>query len=361
VGRALPRPPQTSTRWLAVAVATVGAGVGFAAIGLPSAWLFAALVVGIAYALTLADRRPLGLPGVGMTFAQAVVGVELGTSVDADTLSAVAAHWLPVVGVTLGTLAVSLAAGVLMARVVPGLDRVTASLGLVAGGASGIVVMADELGADGRLVAFMQYLRVLVVVLIAPILAHVLLHAHGGTVQTAGGAGLGRDLLLTIVCAVVGLILARVVRLTAGALLAPLLVAAAVSIAGLAGDALVPGFLQDIAFAIIGLQVGLRFTLATLRQVGRLLTPTLLSILLLVATCAGMAAGLAPLADVSYGDAYLATTPGGLYAVLAAAAGSGANTTFVVAVQALRVFVMVLAAPPLVRLLARRPHATTSA
>jgi membrane AbrB-like protein len=340
-------------RWAAVAGATVVVGLAFGAAGLPSAALFAALVVGIAYALTLAGQTPLELPKAGMTGAQALVGVALGTSVDADTLSAVGAHWLPVLLVTLGTLVVSLGAGVVLARVTD-VDRPTASLGLVAGGASGIVAMADELGADGRLVAFMQYLRVLVVVLTAPVLAHLLLHpaAGGGPVSGPGGEGLGLDLLFTAGCAVGGLVLARVVRLTAGSLLAPLVVAAALSISGVAGDAEVPDVLQQVAFALIGLQVGLRFTMATLRQMGRLLPAVLLSIVAMIAACAGLAALLVPLADVSYGDAYLATTPGGLYAVLAATADIGGNVTFVVAVQALRVFVMVLAAPPLVRLLA---------
>ena len=41
-------------------------------------------------------------------------------------------------------------------------------------------------------------------------------------------------------------------------------------------------------------------------------------------------------------DGYLATTPGGLYAVLATATGSGADATFVLAVQVLRLFVMLL-------------------
>jgi hypothetical protein len=53
--------------------------------------------------------------------------------------------------------------------------------------------MADELGADGRLVAFMQYLRVLVVVLTAPVLAHLLLHpsAGGAAISGPGGEGSG--------------------------------------------------------------------------------------------------------------------------------------------------------------------------
>jgi membrane AbrB-like protein len=244
------------------------------------------------------------------------------------------------------------------------LDRATACLGLIAGGASGIVAMADELGADGRLVAFMQYLRVLVVVITAPLLAHLVLgdSGAGATGQSgAPGAGLGADLAFTAVCAIGGVALGRALRFTASALLVPLVLAAAGSISGLSGDATVPDLLAQLAFAAIGLQVGLRFTVASLRQVGRLLVPTLLSIVFLIVACAALALTLLPLTDgVTFGDAYLATTPGGLYAILAAAADLGGNTTFVVAVQALRVFAMVLAAPPLVRLLVRAPATSGS-
>ncbi len=52
-------------------------------------------------------------------------------------------------------------------------------------------------------------------------------------------------------------------------------------------------------------------------------------------------------------DAYLATTPGGLYAVLATAQDGGADATFVLAVQVLRLFVMLLSAPLLARWLRR--------
>jgi hypothetical protein len=79
-----------------------------------------------------------------------------------------------------------------------------------------------------------------------------------------------------------------------------------------------------------------------------------------VVACGGLAWVLHVTAHVSLLDAYLATTPGGLYAVLATAFGSGANTTFVLAVQGLRLLVMVLAAPLVVRWLlrGRRPLAS---
>ena len=79
------------------------------------------------------------------------------------------------------------------------------------------------------------------------------------------------------------------------------------------------------AFALIGLQVGLKFTLDTIRQLGRLLVPVLLAVLGVLVACALLAVVLDVTTSVSLRDAYLATTPGGLYAVLAVALGTDAN------------------------------------
>jgi membrane AbrB-like protein len=139
-----------------------------------------------------------------------------------------------------------------------------------------------------------------------------------------------------------------------------MVLAGAVTLSGLDRDLATPPLLREAAFAAIGLQVGLRFTVATVRQVGRLLLPVLLSICSLLVACFGLAAALAATTSVTLLDAYLATTPGGLYAVLAVAFGAGANTTFIVAVQGLRVLVMVLLAPLAVRLLLGRPVAVSA-
>ena len=100
-------------------------------------------------------------------------------------------------------------------------------------------------------------------------------------------------------------------------------------------------------------RIGLRFTVATVRLVGRFLVPVTSCILGLLVACFGPAVAL-PL-TTSLLEAHLATTPGGLYAVVAIAFGAGANATFVVAVQRLRVIVMVLLAPVVVRWLVPRP------
>jgi membrane AbrB-like protein len=143
-------------------------------------------------------------------------------------------------------------------------------------------------------------------------------------------------------------------RMTAGKLIAPMILAAVVVLVVPGGEFIVPQLLAQTAFALIGLQVGLRFTLETVRMLGRLLVPVLISILGLLVGCFGLAVILHfTTSNVSLLDAYLATTPGGLFAVLAVAFGAGANTTFILAVQGLRLLVMVLLAPLVVRRLTR--------
>jgi uncharacterized protein len=346
------RPTRAVWRWLALAAATTVLAVGAAAAGVPSAGLFAALLTGLVWAL--ATRDGMAPPRRAVVPAQAVIGAALGSYFELAPLTALGGRWLPVMAVVAGTLAVSLLAGLAVAAT--GVDRPTALLGLVAGGASGIVVLSDELGADARLVAVMQYARVLVVVLLAPLLMAFAFGEDGGAGGGTGEAeaGVAADLAYTLAACGAGVLAARRLRVPAAALLGPLAVGAALTATGLLDGAGVPGLVQELAFAVIGVQVGLRFTPETVRRAGRLLPVVLAAVVAMVAACAALAVALAALADVRFADAYLATTPGGIYAVLATAVGSGADTTFVTAVQVLRMLIMVLAAPPLVRVLAAR-------
>jgi membrane AbrB-like protein len=336
--------------WVGLGAATAGLALALSAVGFPSPTLFAALVVGLAFALARPEAG-LSPPSWSFLAAQAIVGVTLGAYMQSEALTAAAHDWLPVTLVSAATLGISMAAGRVLARYTA-LDVPTATLGMIAGGASGIVTMADDLGGDDRLVAFMQYLRVLVVVLLTPLL----IAAFGGGSGGSGGPGQAAfgdatDWLLTAAIAVVAALAARRLNVPAGTLLGPMLVAGVLTLAGV--EFAVPPVVRELAFALIGLQVGLRFTLSTVKLLGRLIVPVLGAVFALLLGCAGLAVALTLTTDVTFRDAYLATTPGGLYAVLAVAFGAGANTTFILAVQILRLLVAVLLAPLAVRRIAR--------
>ncbi len=204
----------------------------------------------------------------------------------------------------------------------------------------------------------MQYLRVLVVVLLTPLLVAAAFpgRAGHGVAPAAPDPVLGdaRGWLITLALAPLGALLAGRLRVPAASLMGPMIASGVVTLALPGGTFAVPALLREAAFIAIGLQVGLRFTVATVQQVGRLVVPVLLALLGLLVACFGLAVALAATTSVSLLDAYLATTPGGLYAVLAVAVGADANTTFIVAVQGLRLLVMVLLAPAAVRLLVGR-------
>ena len=336
----------------AVVAAGALAALVFTVLGLPSPALFGGLLAGLVRAL--AFRRRIAVPTPAMAAAQAVVGVSMGSLVDLGTLRAVATNWLPVLLVTLGTLLLSLLAGLVL-RLQPGINPVTGAFALIAGGASGIIVMARELGADERMVAVLQYLRVLLIVVLMPVVATGLYGAAPGSGSGAADDGPGWlvGLLFTAACGVLGLVIGRLLRLPVAALLGPMVLAAVFDLSGLGHGAQVPSAVGVAAFLVIGLQVGVSFTRDSLATIGRALPMALGVILGLIVASAGLGAVLAATTGASALDGYLATTPGGLYAVLATATDSGADTTFVLAVQVLRLFVMLLSAPLVARVLRR--------
>jgi len=345
------------SRWLLVGAATVAASVAAAAaVGLPSPALLAALAVGVCYALT-APRRPLEPPAWSLAASQMLLGVTIGAHLQASTLQEILGNWAPVAFVSAATIAVSIVAGLSLSRLT-GLDRPTALLGMIAGGAEGIVAMAGELGTDAQLVAFMQYLRVFVAVVAAPLLAQLLHHPSPGPRATlappTGSASLATDLAFTISCCAAGAFIAQRLAFPASTLLAPLVLAAVLSITGLTDGARPPYALQQVTFAIIGLQVGLRFTTAAIRRAARLLPALVATIAAILATCAGLGVILSLLTGEALSDTYLATTPGGLAAMLAVVLADGGNATFVLAVQTLRLIAMLLVARPILRMLGTR-------
>lgn len=331
-----------AVRWTLTLAASAAAGLLADRLGVPSPALMAGLFVGLAVAL--GTRWDLDVPGAAMRVAQALLGVSLGLLVRPETLREVSGHAGPILLVMVLSLAATIAAGPLMTRI-SALDRPTATFGMIAGGASGIVAISHELGADERQVAVMQYLRVLIITVTVPVVAGIAGGGGSGAAVPAPSGDWPAGLATVVVCAGIGGLVARLARLPVGSLLGPLIVTAALSLADAPGVAPVPGPVLEPAYAAIGLAVGLRFTVASLRLAARTLPVTLAMIVGLLAVSAGIGLLLVPFAGVPPLDAYLATSPGGLYAVLAASASTDVDTTLVLAVQVLRLFSVLLIAP----------------
>ncbi|MFT4123126.1 MAG: AbrB family transcriptional regulator [Microbacteriaceae bacterium] len=341
--------------WAALVAATVLLSWLFLSTGLPSPALFGALVAGIA--LALAPGPTPVMPTVAVRAGQAVVGVAIGAIVDRDALAPLVQNWLMVALVSIATVALSVGAGQVL-RLHRGVSATTATFSSIAGGASGITAMARELDADARVVTVVQYLRVIVVLVSLPIMTTLVFKTASASSSLATTSGdLLRAVAALLICAPVGVALGRLVRLPSAYLLGPLIVTAiVVNVAG--GSLEIPRWLEAPGYAIIGAQVGLQFTPASLGAITRMIPLAFASILVVVTGCAAIGFLLTLSGDITPLDAYLATTPGGLFAVLGIAAASEGNVTLVTSMQIARLLVVLLMAPLIawwLRRLERRP------
>jgi membrane AbrB-like protein len=337
-------------RWMLLVVITVAVTVPLTIVGVPSAALFAGLLVGMV--LALLSFAPDRVPRKAGVAAQGVLGVYIGTMVHRDALTALGADWPIVLGVAVATLVLSIIAGALL-----GLHRdvspLTGALALVAGGASGLVAIARELGGDDRVVAVVQYLRVGLITASMPVVVTLVFHAEktahlAAPVQT-NSAPWYLSVGMIIVIVLVGATVGRLIRLPGAGLLGPMTLTIALQLTGLSFGLSVPLALVQVGYAVIGWQAGVAFTRKAIRAIGRALPAALGLIIFLNVACAGLGVLLAHMTGISPLEGYLATSPGGVYAVLATAVETGSNVTFIIAAQVVRVLLMLFAAPLMAR------------
>jgi uncharacterized protein len=349
----------SAAKWLLLVTATVGVTLPLTLLGVPAAALLAGLLVGITMALmSVAPKR---VPARAQAAAQAVLGVYIGTMVHPDVFAALGSNWPVVVAVVVGTLVLSTVAGGLLGRR-RDVSPLTGALALVAGGASGLVSIARELGGDDRVVAVVQYLRIALIVGSMPLVAMVF--AHGSTAPSSVSVGENGDapwylsvIMLTVI-AVAGVVGGQFIRLLGAGLLGPLSITILLEVSGLSFGLAVPSILVQISCMLIGWQAGLVFTRQSLRAIRRILPAALGLIMLIDLGSAGLGWLLAQITGVSRLDGYLATNPGAIYAVLPTAVQSGANVMFILAAQVIRSLLMLFAAPPIAGAFARlgQPH-----
>jgi uncharacterized protein len=337
-------------RWALLIALTAAVTVPLTRVGVPSAALFAALVVGIV--LALASLAPSRVPRPAGIAGQGVLGVYIGTMVHQDAVGALGSDWPIVLVITVATLLLSIVAGALL-----GLHRdvtpLTGSLALVAGGASGLVAIARELGGDDRVVSVVQYLRVGLVTASMPVVVALAYHAdrsHGvaPTAETASAPwylSVGMLMALVLVGASVG----RLMRLPGAGLLGPMALTVVLELTGLSFGLAVPMVLVQVGYMLIGWQAGVAFTRESLRAIGRMLPAAIGLIVALSVATAGLGALLARFTGLTPLEGYLATSPGGVYAVLATAVETGSNVTFIIAAQVVRILLMLFAAPLMAR------------
>jgi hypothetical protein len=275
----------------------------------------------------------------------------IARSLNVGNLNTIVARWPTFLLCVSTVIALSLVLGGLLARwrVLPG---TTAVWGSAPGAATVMTLLGEAYGADVRLVALMQFLRVAVVAFLASLVSrlwapHAALPAHDWFPALAA-----TPFAVTSGVALLGAVSSAFLDVPGGPLLLPML-AMAVLAGGFDFPICLPPWLLALSYALLGWAIGLRFTREILRYTASAFFKVLASILTLVALCGGLgyllhrATGIDPL------SAYLATSPGGADSVAIIAASSAVDLPFVTALQTCRFLLVLVAGPALARFTAR--------
>ncbi len=344
---ALPR----AIQWAILIVLSAALATLLNLTGLPAALFLGPMVAGVLVGINGGIVR---VPRPAYFGAQGVMGCLIATSINPQIIGTFLHEWPIFIGVVLSIVTASSFLGWLMSRwqVLPGTTSVWGSW---PGAASAMVVMAEAFGADARLVAFMQYLRVACVAGLASIVAAIWVHKTGTAHPAVSWFPTLHWLAFseTLMLAAGGAIAGRLLKITSGSMLIPMLVGGVLHVTG-AIEIELPRWLLAGTYALLGWNVGLGFTPAILAHAWRALPKIFASIVVLISFSGFLAYVLTKTLGIDPLTAYLATSPGGMDSVAIIAASSNVDISFVMALQTIRFFIIVLIGPPLARIVARR-------
>ncbi|PTL39928.1 AbrB family transcriptional regulator [Alkalicoccus saliphilus] len=332
-------------RALVILIGGLSAGLLFDLLNVPAGWLLGSLLFGIFYGLF---GTGLSYDGWPFKLALTLVGTNIGLLMDRELFNVLGLYFFPLLISLLLTFAGSLFLGWLLYRWAPELDKKTAFFCCIPGGASEIISVSGEYGADRRIVAAFHTARITFFVLLIPLAAgfgreaEALPHAAGNILPTI------EQLFVFVIVITAALLLNSRLKIPAGALLYSIL------FGFILGEFVfyveeVPSYIGGIGQGLIGVMVGVRFDKSTflrLRAVG-FISARIIFLFLVMGFLLALVFAL--LSGAPYAVSLLSIVPAGAAEMAATAFGLGLEPTLVASIQILRVICIFLALPFLLK------------
>lgn len=341
--------PPLRARILCLVLGTAG-GYLFYLLNLPLPWMMGAMTFTTIAAVS--GVRIALMPRLRMVFIT-VLGVMLGSAFSPSVFDYIQ-NWLVSFCWLLAYVAIATFVVRLYYIHVAGYDAVTAYFSASPGGLSEMILVGSTFGGDEARIALAQGARILVAVAALSVGYRLFGGYAPGGIGLAGTTPLASlDMLWLAVAAVAGFFGARLIRLPAYALVGPMILSAALHIGGVTAST-PPQELVAVAQVVVGSMIGARFTglpaKLVLRGIGLAVGATLL--LLGIAALLGWAVTWST--GLPFSSTLLAFAPGGLAEMSLIALALGVDVAYVSSHHVVRIFLIVVAAPLVFRLLRRR-------
>jgi membrane AbrB-like protein len=315
----------------AVAVLTLAAGaVGgavFAFFDLPAAWLAGALVAVSALALA---GVPVYLPDLLRRIVFVILGISLGATVTPETVAGVRT-WPITLALLAVSLPVTMGAVMLYLHYVSKWNYRETLYASAPGALSAVLAMAADAKVDVRMVAFVQTVRVFLLIAALPgMLLAAGLSASVGAVPLSAGvhAATLNDTLIMVGTGIASALIAERLRVPGGLLIGPMLVNGVLHGTGyLQGS--IPSIFLLSSFVVLGAFTGTRFAGTTAAMIRRLLIDSIGAFVVALTVCVIFALFAAWLSGENVAKTIVAFAPGGLEAMTILAFMIGLDPAFV--------------------------------
>ncbi|WP_111429984.1 AbrB family transcriptional regulator [Rhodobacteraceae bacterium DSL-40] len=334
---------------MTLALAALGTAL-FRLCDLPLPFLFGPMTFCLAGALAHLPLKGFGQVSVA---ARTILGVAVGASI---TPAVIAELPRMAISVALIPLFIGLIAlvGVPFFRKLWGFDAPTAYYAAMPGGLQDMVIFGTEAGANPRVLSLVHGTRVLIIVTLAPF---VLSHFYGVPLTNPIGAPAAdlplHELLIMAAAAWVGWKGGERIGLFGASILGPMIVTAILSLTGVIHFR-PPAEAILVAQFFIGCGIGVQFLGVTWKELTRVVAAGIAYVFvlaLLAAAFSGIVTALGVGAPVA---AFLAFAPGGQAEMTVLAIVTGADLGFVITHHLTRIVIVIVGAPVLAALIARR-------
>ncbi|OCA85110.1 AbrB family transcriptional regulator [Pseudobacillus wudalianchiensis] len=350
-------------KWIVLIVSAMG-GLFLSWTGLSIGWMLGTLIVAASISFAFPQFSGANkIPKSWLSIGQLILGIELGQKINLSVLTAFQSHWVVISLMLILSVLFSLLSGFVLWKFSRS-DMLTSFFGTAPGGLSAMPALAEEVGANTAIVSIIQTMRVFLVVLTIPVIVS-LWAIHPAAEPAIQYASTGFDPLQLLWTAVLvmaawgGYYVGKYLKFPAPWLLGSMTAVAIVqSLSSVhAGHNMVaywPHSLIILSQVLIAVSIGSRFhkkMFAGLKQtimVGLISTVGLIAVMFICAYLVSILTG------IDFKTAALAFAPGGIAEMATTAVVLDADSTFVVAVQVLRILAVCLILPPIFRLLHMR-------
>ncbi|BDC54311.1 hypothetical protein TM2_09800 [Bacillus altitudinis] len=357
------------TDLILIAVSGLG-GFLLSLTGMSIGWMIGTLMT----AAFIALRRPalfqrkgkntLRIHSRWLLLGQFILGIELGQKMNMKVLHIFAENWLPVSFMLVFSILLAMLSGFVLWKLSK-TDMLTSFVGTAPGGLSAMPGIAQEVGANTAVVSLVQTIRVLMVVLTIPFTVFYLNTKSQSDVVVAQGSAFSSGVFtISNISWTAALILGAwlmsrlAVRLHFPApwLIGSMLGVAALQVGAgaLTGHDLIPYWPAQANIAsqvFLGATIGAKMNKQMFVGLKNTLIVAVVSSAGLIAATVLSSIAIAEITGISVITAILAFSPGGIAEMATTAVTLHEDSTFVVAVQVVRIILVIAMLPPFFRFL----------